>query len=188
MIILYQNLNFFIEKVFLLYSCNTNTSGNVIKDNDEWNTLFVIKICISHFILEKGPQFVVSWEIDGETYTQREDFFFPYLLPGARGCQLLRPLASWDTSDRLCVPHSTAILCTLSKSDHVVLIMWSSSSYTPVVTNCPDVLSYPCLLITAWQLVKAHWVTRNELKIHVKINLSLFLRQVLIHVVFCENG
>ena len=27
-------------------------------------------------------------------------------------------------------------------------------------------LSYPCLLITAWELVKEHGVTRNELKIH----------------------
>ena len=30
----------------------------------------------------------------GETYTKREDFFFPYLLPGARGCQRSHPLAS----------------------------------------------------------------------------------------------
>ena len=48
---------------------------------------------ISHFILEKDQQFVFSWEIDKETYTQREDFF-PYLLPGTRGCQHLHPLAT----------------------------------------------------------------------------------------------
>ena len=74
---------------------------------NERNTLVYKNI--SHFIFEKGPQFVISWEIDEETYTQREDFF-PYLFPGARGCQRLYPLASLDTSDRLRVPRSTAIL------------------------------------------------------------------------------
>ena len=116
-----------------------------------------------------GPQFVVSWEMDGETYTRREDFFFPYLLPGSRGYQCLHPLASSSetTSDRLRVPRSTMILCTLTKSDPVVLITWSPSGYTPVVPDYPDVLSYPCLLITAIQLVKAHGVRWNEPKIHV---------------------
>ena len=61
----------------------------------------------SYFILEKGPSFVVSWEIDGETYTQGEDFFFPYFLPEARGCQRLHPLASQDSSDQLRFPRST---------------------------------------------------------------------------------
>ena len=47
-------------------------------------------------------------------------------------CKLIR-----DASDWLHVPRSTVILCTLSKSDRVVLITWSSS-YTPVVPECPD--------------------------------------------------
>ena len=47
------------------------------------------------------------------------------------------------------------------------LTAWFSSRGLLPVTNLlypmrPDVLSYPCLLITAWQLVKAHGVTRNE--------------------------
>ena len=105
----------------------------------------------------------------GKTYTQREDFFFPYLLPGARGCQLLHPLASSSetTSVRLRVPRSTAILCTMSKSERVVLITWSSSGYTPVRPECPDAPSFSCLLIKMWQLTKAHRVARNEPKIHV---------------------
>ena len=41
----------------------------------------------------KGWCFCGVWEMGGETYTPREDFF-PYLLPGARGCQCLHPLAS----------------------------------------------------------------------------------------------
>ena len=32
------------------------------------------------------------WEMGGETYTQRGDFFFPYLLLGASGCQRLHPI------------------------------------------------------------------------------------------------
>ena len=63
--------------------------------------------------------------------------------------------------DRLHISRSTAFLCTQSKSDLVVLITWSPSGYTPVWTR-PT-----CLLITRWQLVKAHGVTRNKLKIHV---------------------
>ena len=57
------------------------------------------------------------------------------------------------------------ILCTLSKSAHVVLITWSPSGYIPVGPNFPDAL--PCILITTWQLVKAHGVIKNEPKIHV---------------------
>ena len=64
------------------------------------------------------------------------------------------------------------ILCSLSKSDSL-LIPWSPSGYTPVGPGCPDTLSSPCLLITMWQLVKAHGVTRNELKIHVICYITL---------------
>ena len=73
-----------------------------------------IKIYISHFILERSPQFVVSlrdrWR---DIYSERGPLFAPYLLPGARGCQRLHPLASrivrndTNASDRLCVPGST---------------------------------------------------------------------------------
>ena len=128
-------------------------------------TLSFIKTYLSFYSL-KGPQLVV-WEIDGETYTQREDFFFPYLLLGAKGCQRLHPLqARQRRPDRLRVPRSTTILCTLSKFDRVV-ITWSPSGYTPVRPECPDAPSFSCLLIKMWQLAKAHGVTRNEPKIHV---------------------
>ena len=72
----------------------------------------------------------------GETYSQREDFF-PYLLPGARGCQRLHPLASSSE-----IPLISCIsLAWLRLTYRVVLIMWSPSSYTPDVPECPDVLS-----------------------------------------------
>ena len=86
----------------------------------------------------------------------------------APSCKLVR-----DASARLRVPCSTAILCTLSKTDRVVLITWFPSGYTPVRPECPDVPSSSCLLIKMWQLTKAHGVTRNELKIHVICYVTL---------------
>ena len=89
-------------------------------------------------------------------------------------CKLVR-----DPSDRLRVPRSTAILCSLSKSDRVVLITPSSpSGYTPVRPECPDTPSSSCLLIKMWQLTKAHRVTRNQPKIHVicYITIQIFRR------------
>ena len=88
---------------YVVYS-HTYTSGNIIRNNDERNTL--VYNYISHIILEKGPLLVVSWETDGETYTQREDFF-PYLLPGARRCQCLHPLVSSSETPLIgCVSHA----------------------------------------------------------------------------------
>ena len=68
-----------------------------------------------------------------------------------------------------------SILCTLSKSYRVVLITWSPSGYTPVGPGCHDALLSPCLLITTWQLVKAHGVIRNEPKIHVICYITIYL-------------
>ena len=91
----------------------------------------------------------------------------------APSCKLVR-----DTSDQLCVPRSTPILCTLSKSDRMVLIMRSPFGYTPVQPECPEMLSSSGLLIKMWQLTKAYGVTRNELKIHVICYITLLCRGV----------
>ena len=56
----------------------------------------------------------------------------------------------------------------LKISPHGSHITWSPSGYTPAWPACPDALPPPSLLITTWQLVKAHGVTRNEPKIHFK--------------------
>ena len=72
------------------------------------------------------------------------------------------------------------ILCILFKSNNVV-ITWSPSGYTPVVPDCPDVLSSPCLLITTWQLVKSHGVTRTEPKIHAICYIRL-IQKIYIHI------
>ena len=119
---------------------------------------------ISLILFSKWSTVVVSWERDVETYTQGEDFF-SYLLLGARGSQCLHPLASRNTSDRLRVPRSTAILCTQSKSDRMVLVTRSPSGYTPVRPECSDLQSSSGLLIKMRQLTKAHGVTRNKVKI-----------------------
>ena len=128
----------------MLYNRNTNISENIIKHilrtSMNERTHFFIKICISHTLFSKGLMFL-WWVRDGwRDISQREDFFFPYLIPEARGCQRLHPPCKLviDASDRLHVPRSTGILSTLSKSNGVVLITWSPSGYTPVVTKCPD--------------------------------------------------
>ena len=131
-------------------------------------THFFIKIYLSHFILERVDVSMVceKW-LERHIYLERGLLLsisssrsqgVPTLAPP---CKLVR-----DASARLRVPRSTTILC-LSKSDRVVLITWSPSGYTSVAPEYPDRLSYLCLLITAWQPVKAPGVTRNEPEIHV---------------------
>ena len=146
---------------------------------NERNTLLMkIYLIYIFFILIRGPQFVVCSEIDGKTNIQREAFFL-YLLPGAKGCQRLHPLQARQRRLRSAAcPTLDSDSLPLSDSDRVVLITWSPSGYTPFVPDCPDGLSYPCLLIRAWQLVKAHGVTRNQPKIHVICHITRCLNPV----------
>ena len=155
------------------------------------NTLFNKNLSLSHFILERSTQFVVSLR-DRWTYiySERRLLLTLYLLPGARGCQRLHPLASrivrdnTNASDRLRISGSNRFwLDWLTKSDRVVLISRGLlPGYTPARPAYPDTLPPPCLFITTWQLVKAHGVTRNEPKIHV--NSHYITKQVWI---FSEN-
>ena len=152
-----------------LYSRNTNTSGNIIKHNLRTSmnerTHFFIKIYLSHFILERVDvsEMCERWverHILGERTSSSHIFFRELGVPTlAPTCKLVR-----DASDRLRVPRSTPILCTLSKTSRVVLITWSPSGYIPVVPDCPD-----CAIIFLFtnqnvKLAKAHGVTRNEPK------------------------
>ena len=79
-----------------------------------------------------------------------------------------------DAPARLRVPRLTAIICALSKSDHMVLIMWSLSGFTPVRPKWSDALLSSCLLIKMWQLAKAHGITRNKPKIHIICYITHF--------------
>ena len=116
-------------------------------------------------------------------YTQRKDFFFPYLLQGARGCQRLHLHASrivrrLITTDRLRVPRSTAILCSLSKSERVVLITWSLSGYTPVVPECSDCVAlFTNYNVTACQSTLSQ-EERTENPWHVLCNTIRILSSV----------
>ena len=130
---------------------------------------------------------LLVWEIDWESYTQIGDFsshIFFREPKGANACTPVQAMSSERSETPLigCMSLATLlILSTLSKSDSVV-ITWSPSGYTPAMTRWHNALSSPCLLITTWQLVKAHGVTRNEPKIHVicyiilTILIGLFLK------------
>ena len=128
-------------------------------------TYLFLKIYLSHFILERVDVSVVceKWV---ETYTKKEDFFFPYLLPGVRG---VHPLAILSETPLIgCVSLARLLFSALSPN----LTAWfSSHGLLPVIhlwyPSALIVLSSSCLLINMWQLAKAHGVTRNEPKIHV---------------------
>ena len=106
--------------------------------NEQTNTLLYKNISLTLYS-RKGWCFCGVCEMGGETYTQREDYFFLYLLPGARVCQRLHPLANSSETPLIgCVSQARLRFSAQSKSDRVVLITWSPSGYTPVVPNCPD--------------------------------------------------
>ena len=100
-----------------------------------------------------------------DIYSERGLLLVPYLLPGARGYQRLYPLARWDALWSATYPSLDSRFSALSQSDrgyHVVSFQlhtcWTRLLWHALI---------PRLLITAWQLVEAHRVTRNEPKMHV---------------------
>ena len=102
----------------LLYSRNTNISENIVKHNLRTymneRTHFFIKIYLSRFILERVDVSVVRerW-VERHILRERTSSHIFFQEPrGANVCTLLQ--ARQRPSDRLCVPRSTAILCTLS--------------------------------------------------------------------------
>ena len=121
-----------------------------------------------------GLQFVVGlrdWWRD--IYSERRLLLDPYLLLAARGCQRLHPLASHFVRDDLTLQSAACASLDSWFSDLCLnLTVWFSYQVVSFRLHTrwnwlPDLLSSPCLLITTWQLVKAHGVTRNEPKIHV---------------------
>ena len=131
---------------------------------------------ISHTLFSKGLKSLWYWEMVltglllpiSSSRSQGVPTFAP-------PCKLVR-----DSSDRMRVPRSTTIFCTLSKSDSVVLITWSPSGYISARPECPDVPSSSCLLIKMWQLTKTHGVTENEPKVHIirYITIALYSRKL----------
>ena len=153
----------------LLYSHHHNI--DLQTSMNEW-THFFIKIYLSHFILERVDVSVVCerW-VERHIYSERG-----LLLPGARGCQRLHPLAS--SSEVLLI--GCVFLAQLQFSAlYLNLTAWFSSRGLLPVTHLlyPTaliMLSSSCLLIKMWQFAKAHGVTRNELKIHVICYITHF--------------
>ena len=152
---------------------------------NEWTNTLLYKNISLRLYSQKGWCFCGVWEMGGETYTRREDFFFPYLLPGVRGCQRFHPHASSSGRPLVsCVSHARLRFSAVCPN----LTTWFSSRGLLPVTH----LLYPsalivlcCLLITMWQLVKAHRVTWNKLKIHgiCYIAFFIFYKQLdIIHV------
>ena len=90
---------------------------------------FFIKIYLSHFILERSTQFVVSLrDRRRDIYSERGLLLAPYLLPGARGCQHLHPLASRIIRDNITPMISCVSLARLSSdwTDCLKLTAWFS--------------------------------------------------------------
>ena len=134
--------------------------------NERNETHFFIKIYLSHFILERGTQFVVSLR-DGEKYTQRGLLLAPYLFPGTRGCQHLHPLASRIIRDDLtpligCVSLAQLSILTglIVSISHRVVLIWRGHLLVthlldwPTPTHC-----YPPFTnhnLTACQSIQGH--------------------------------
>ena len=141
--------------------CYTHNHNIDLRTSMNERTLLYKNIYISHFILERVDASVVCERWVSETYTQTADFF-PYLLPGARECQRLHPLASSSETPLVgCVSHARLRFSALCLN----LTAWFSSRVLLPVThlfNLSALIVLSCLLIITWQLVKAHGVTKNE--------------------------
>ena len=149
----------------------------MIYDFSEGTKLFFI-IYLS-FYSRKGPLFIVSlrdrWrDIYSDIYFFLSHTFF--WEPG--GFQRLHLLASRDASDRLRVPRSTPILCTLSKSDRVV-ITWSPPGYTPILPNYPDTLSQRDSL---WKHTASLGTNRKSMSYVIKQYVSQVIHVMKLHI------
>ena len=152
----------------LSYSRNTDISGNIIKHNLRTSmnkrTHFLIKIYLSHFILERVDVSVVCerWverHILRERTSSSHIFFQVPEGANAYTLRLSRQKRLWSAA--------------CPSLDCLNLTVWFSFRLHTYCTGVP--WSRCCLLITTWQLVKAHEVTRNEPKIHVICYITLSL-------------
>ena len=141
--------------------------------NERTNTLLYKKY-ISHTLFLKGLMFLWcvrdGWRDILRERTTSSHIFFQGVPTLAPPCKLVR-----DASGRLRVPRSIAILCTQSKSDRLVLITWSPSSYTPVRPECPDrAVLFTNHNVTACQSTRGHY-ERTENPWHMLYNRSIHI-------------
>ena len=106
-----------------------------------------------------------------DIYTER-GLLFPISSSRSQGVPTLAPPCKLVSgiSARLRVPRPTVILCTLSKSDCVVLIIGSPSGYTPVRPECSDrAVQFTNQNVTACQRTRGH-AERTEKPCHILYN------------------
>ena len=113
-----------------------------------------------------------------ETYTQREDFFFP----SSSRSQGVPTLAPPCKLRHLCLAVCPLLDCYSLHSLNLIA-GFSSCDLLPVThllyPSALIVVSSSCLLIKMWEIAKALGVTRNELKIHVICYITLQCRSSL---------
>ena len=138
--------------------------------NERTNTLLYKDISLTLF--SKG--LMLLWCVRNgwrDIYSER-GLLLPIFSSGSQRMPMLAPPCKLvrDASDRLRVPCSDAILCTLSKSDRVVLITWSSFGYTPVRPECSDcAVLFTNHNVTAYQSTQGH-LERTENLWHMLYN------------------
>ena len=150
----------------MLYTHNHNTD---LRTSINERTHFFTKIYLSHFILER-VDISMACEKWVERHMLRERTSSNIFFQAPVGANVCTPLqARQRRVDRLRLPRSTASL-PLSKSDRVVLIIWSPSGYTPVVPECPD---HACHNVTACQSTRGYQ-ERTENPCHMLYNRQWF--------------
>ena len=98
-IVFINNYYIICENLPYIWKCKLFSAIVVYFAFSLWTTrnTYIYKY-ISHFILERGPHFVASWQIDGETYSQRGDFSLPHIFflgpRSANACTRLQAVSS----------------------------------------------------------------------------------------------
>ena len=138
--------------------------------NERKNTLLYKNISLTLYS-RKGWCFCGVWDI----YSER-GLLLTISSSGSQGCQHLHLLASSSETPLIsCVSLARLWFSALCLN----LTAWFSSRGLLPVTHLFDLstlILLSCLLITKWQLVKAHGVTRNEPKIHGICDIKLRCR------------
>ena len=120
---------------------------------------------ISLILFSTEAHCLLVWEIDGETYTQRGDFFSSHTFfrePGSANAFTPLQAVSSERSETPpigCASLARSRFSAPSKSDRVVLIAWSPSGYTPVWTRLPWRPVIPLFInhnMTACQSTRSH--------------------------------
>ena len=145
--------------------------------NERTNTLLYKDISLALYF-RRGWCFRGVCEMDGVTYTQREDLFFLSLLPGARGCQRLHPIAS--SSETLLI--GCVFLARFNSQNSVKIWPRGFHHVTPFrLHTCSTWVPWLAVIflftnqnLTGYQSTRDH-SERNENPCHMLYNISGFV-------------